>query len=365
LSFIKSEIVNKMCKTKIKNLLSFFILILISVFQMNCNDSTVINQVLEAPLPGRRDYVWTVDTLSKINSSNNYNILCGTSPQNVWCFSDNGDAGARMLHFDGKTLSSVSANVPVKAAFGLSSDEIWLADNNNAIWLYKGGQLRKAADLTLPGYGKVYINDIWGEKNGGLFAAGSAETINHDSLLAVILRYDGDCWKYVVKPSENVQFMGVRTGINTGGNLYLKAYKTGKSAEDSSGFYECNGEKLKRLYLGKGAPYNEAGILLAGNELYFAFNNKIHSLQNGEFIPVVNLNGYALYSTGYLYGRSIKDFFVFMNDGVGHYNGTDLQTIYKADWGLGFLGGAVFDNEVFFLCSDVKGISYLLHGKLK
>ena len=74
-----------------------FILSLLIILPLSCSNPTDPYDNLQ---PGRRDYVWTVDTLSAQN--NTYYRMWASSPTDVWCTSP-GDWDKSIAHFDGES----------------------------------------------------------------------------------------------------------------------------------------------------------------------------------------------------------------------------------------------------------------------
>ncbi len=57
-----------------------------------------------------------------------------------------------------------------------------------------------------------------------------------------------------------------------------------------------------------------------------------------------------------------------MSDGIAHYNGSDVQYIYKTNNNNISLQGTfvVFEKEVFIMADDIyNGLNYIIRGKLK
>ena len=77
------------------------------------------------------------------------------------------------------------------------------------------------------------------------------------------------------------------------------------------------------------------------------------------------MSEYNVYTLSKISGRSLKDFFISANDGIGHYNGTDFSTLYKI-YNAGITSSIVLEKDVYFLCPDQKVKRfYIIHGKLK
>ncbi len=72
-----------------------------------------------------------------------------------------------------------------------------------------------------------------------------------------------------------------------------------------------------------------------------------------------------------LFGRTENDLFLAMRDGICHYNGTNIQYIYKFPFtGLGVVNDPmIFEKDLFFCILNMHGsyntTNLILHGILK
>ena len=98
------------------------------------------------------------------------------------------------------------------------------------------------------------------------------------------------------------------------------------------------------------------------NNIYAQVGEKLYKYKNGSIDIFKDFSKQN--NAGGILGRSEKDFFTINWDGIGHYNGTDLITIYEKwndDWFPG--GGIVFEKDVFFIWDDSYN-TFIVHGKL-
>jgi hypothetical protein len=107
--------------------------------------------------------------------------------------------------------------------------------------------------------------------------------------------------------------------------------------------------------------------ILSGNEsawawemngrIYIIFGRKIYKHIKNQLVLWKDFS-----NTNYLgriYGRSEKDFFGVASDGLAHYNGTDLITIYPTSF---FIDDVfVMEKDIFMICEN----RIIVHGKLK
>jgi hypothetical protein len=64
----------------------------------------------------------------------------------------------------------------------------------------------------------------------------------------------------------------------------------------------------------------------------------------------------------HLKGRSEKVIFININDGIGYYNGSDIQTVFKLDSNFLFSDVMLFEKDVFLyvlIQQDVISLLYM------
>ena len=179
-----------------------------------------------------------------------------------------------------------------------------------------------------------------------------------------LLHYDGSAWKEIVKgDSGNLyQFVEVK-GEN--GDVFVQEYRGSEISDDSdvTNIYKLGGNHLDKIYSFIGYSINNQ-MEFVGEEVYFPFGTDAYTYSNGTFIKQFSVNNTNWIQ--HLSGRNPGDIFLNMWDGVAHFNGTDIQYIYR--WPLGItyftMRATIFNQDIFFLLN--RGYTNLvLHGKLK
>lgn len=316
------------------------------------------------PQAGRRDYVWTVDTLDM--PMNFIGAIWGSSPKDVWTVGGGGSSIDRLLHYDGekwKTYTKEPIYCTGETLFGFGAYDVWMGGGEGQIWHYDGqwskNFIYKVDDGDLP-----TITDIWGTKPNDIYACGTYY-YGINEFRGFVLHYDGIKWKEIIKSNFNSQFLTIRI---ENGIPYIFSYTPSQisSNNDTITFFELTDNKLKKLYSNSSAQIVYGSINAVNGKVYFLIAQDIYRYINGNFVKQVSLTHQNF---GYnFYGRNMKDLFVRMTDGLAHYNGTDLQYLYNFPLYMVSIRNVpiLFENEVFFiLWEPSKARNMVLHGKLK
>jgi len=147
----------------------FVVLVTIVLLNLGCK-KTLTGPVQD--IPGRKDYIWSVDTLNYPYSTI-YRVW-GSSPTDVWATSA-GDWDKSIFHFDGKvwTATGISGmNVP-HSVYGFASDNIYIGTGAGGIWKFDGLNWRQIAELTKDGNKQIVFDNIWGESPNDFYAFGA------------------------------------------------------------------------------------------------------------------------------------------------------------------------------------------------
>jgi hypothetical protein len=345
----------------------------------SCSSTT--EPLADNSTPGRRDYTWTVDTLINLGPHCSFDGIWGTSPTNVWVKADITNDGTKTIwHYDGQnwklfSYSSPNGYVTPYSIFGLSADNFWVGGDENDIWRYKNGNFARFGIYEIENYGPAIFQKIWGEEENNIYAVGAIYNPNDLVFYGVILHYDGEKWEYTYKPNPaiDMQFKDIKRGTNDSKDYFVVGFKVDNVQGDSVGLFKYDGKSLTKIYSeGLTADIhilpNYPGMLKIGNDIYFGFKEKIYRYKNGGLVTCLDFTGQNISDLANFYGRSTKDLFISMKDGIGHYNGSNLQTIFKYKYvgNVGCSDAAIFENEVFFLCHDLEHfVDFIVHGKLK
>ncbi len=318
--------------TKIATLLSLFAIL------NSCNSSSTEPE----SQPGRRDYVWTVDTINPGNESLLLVSIWGSSANDVWAIGASSYSATSIWHYNGRQwrCDSIPRYVQPFAIYGFSSNEVWLGNANSTIWKYNGSQWSRFGDYKVDGYDKLCINYFAGASQSNIYGVGFVELYNANKWKGLIMHYNGNSWGFVNVPETKVSFETVVIETKSGilvmsGTVY-----------DPTGFvakvYCWDGKELKELLSGSGWSF----VTKLGDEIFVTHSSKIYKYSNKQLTlwkeaSVMGSNN------NIICGRSRNDFFIGSNNGIAHYNGTDFTTIYQTD--LTVQRGITFESDVFFI----------------
>ena len=315
--------------------------------------------------PGRRDYVWTVDTIQIF--SNYIHSIWGSSPTDVWGVGPGGALTTTIWHYDGKgwTTDNVGRNISPYCVYGFAQNDVWIAGQNGKIWHYDGNSWTQNYQHTINGFIGIDIYDLYGTKRNDLYAVGTV-WFDNETRRGIILHYDGIKWGQKYLADFNSYFAKVR--VSNDGKCIVHCIKQDvvNNTRDTTVFYEFNGNGLKEIYTDENEPRQQGWIGIVSGDIVFSLGNGIYKYVNGSLEPLINYNIQTLPGTypGAVFGRNKKDIFIIVWEGITHYNGTDIQMLLNEIGGAD--GAVLFNKEVFFLNTTLmNGISLIYHGKLK
>lgn len=318
--------------------------------------------------PGRRDYTWTVDTLS--GPWDPIYRIWGSSPTDLWAITSGGDIRNSIYHFDGTrwTTGKYIIHYGLFSIYGFSQNNVYIGAQNR-IYRFDGVSWKETAVLTKDGHDyDIVFDNMWGESLWGpptaLFAFGAYpddKGLANNSVIALFNFRDN---KWSMLNTNGLKGIVEELYRNKPDNrIYLRVIKYSNTF-DSTFIYEYNNPgKYTELY--KTILSNQGAYLsLINGEVYFVLKTEIATRIGNRFQAILKLDGTNF--SGGIWGRNLKDIFLTMTDGLAHYNGNDIKYLFHFDKPNTYTSGAVlFDKEVFFLVYEFQtSLSLIYHGKL-
>ncbi|MBU0473097.1 MAG: hypothetical protein KKF62_02910 [Bacteroidetes bacterium] len=308
--------------------------------------------------PGRRDYVWTEDTLDVARSDYmTFRDVVGNSPDDIWLGTLDATSNTEFWHYNGVEWKSLPFPGIIPTALLLFEDNtLWAGTGQDYIWKRENGQWTESFKIELKGYDKVAIYSMAGQTKDNIYAVGWATSYSEDTYKGIILHYDGANWNFVDIPYLTSGFVEIvyQKNINT---YFIYSVSTENSIITYQ-IFEFDGVLLKEII----SPYGSLILSKVGDIAYFSLNQKVYKYINKEMKLWKDFTGTSFKTV--IFGRSESDFFNHSYEGIGHYNGLNYETIYKTH--LELYGMTIFEKDIFICSEDYKNHKYIIiHGKLK
>jgi len=342
----------------------FLAFILLTLLSFNTCDENPVNG--DNIKPGRRDYVWTVDTIPVANSV--MKDMWGSSPSDVWAISHSAWE-VSISHFDGGVWTSygVTGLINPFSIYGFSNNNIFIGAENGQIWKFDGSNWKLFAELTKNGHNDIVFDNIWGESSNSFYAFGAYPDENGYANNSVIAQHQAGNWN-MLNTSTLYGIVEKLYKNNSDNRIYLQVIG-GRNFTDSTHIYEYVNSEYLKLYGNIWTKGLQADISLVNGEVYFVLGGQIARRVHNQFQTILNVNNPEFYQR--IWGRSSKDIFLLMTDGLAHFNGSNIEYLFHFTFGQAtpwtqIYGAALFENEVFFLVDEPPtGLSLVYHGILK
>lgn len=346
-------------------LLLITVLSLLIISMLSCKKDSITSPPEDNSIPGRRDYVWTVDTLN--TPYDPMFRLWGSSSNDIWTTSG-GSWDQSISHFNGEQWSSFGVNgiIVPWAIYGFSYDDVYVGSESGKIWRYNGSTWTRFAELTKNGHTNLHFENIWGESPDDFYAVGAYPDEHTVFNKSVIAHFNNNSWTML--NTGNLIGNVVHLYKNALDNkIYLRLTKIGDATSlDSTIIYELNDGKYYNLYGNIWTKGLMADISFINNEVYFILGNEIARRINNHFNTILNVNDQDFNQR--IWGRNSKDIFLLMTDGLAHYNGSDIAYLFYFNQTLGteIYGAGLFEKDVFFLVYEpTTHLNLIYHGTLK
>jgi hypothetical protein len=347
-----------------KKIISFSLqTIILSLILTSCKDNSV-NSVDNTP-PGRRDYVWTLDTL--VTQNNSIHCIWGSSPTDVWVGGGGGITPYdRLWHFDGNVWRPYNHHVSVfpTCIFGFAQNDVWMGGNDGKIFHFNGSTWSQNYRYWNDTLYTTEVRSLCGISPDNIYAVGTIYYNINDQPKSFILHYDGNNWTPLFISSEYVQFLEIDID---GNNIYIYGYMNPTdSTLETVAFYKMNGNKAVKIFQKTTREITWASPCQIGAHTYFLIGKDLTFYINGKFSTLVTFDVDEF--NYYVSGRSLKDLFLHMRNGLAHYNGENIEYLYQFD--NSFISiyhkPLLFEKDVYFTVHDnMNDINLILEGKLE
>jgi len=330
------------------------------------------------PKPGKRDYVWTVDTLAYPGSFQTLmRDIWASSAKDVYVVGHNDQNRGKMYHYDGSDWKLVRLStseggnilgpIDLVAVHGFDSNNVWAVGekiytnpnpppdflDSSLIIHYDGTGWRE-----VPIERGSFLTTIWGANPNNIWAAGIYGSLYH---------YDGVTWEKI-SFDTTINF-GAMFGFSSS-DIYVPCGRKidTVSPDDTSQYllYHYDGQKWMPIdsflaYPGYGSAKFGYSKLWGTSDVSMYSVGQMIFQKNGSAWKIILATTLAFYD---IFGSSdLNVFAVGMYNQIFHFNGEDW---YRFDQFIDlnkYCEGVWCDgNEVFLISSDSRR-TYVLHGK--
>ncbi|MDX9924293.1 MAG: hypothetical protein RBS48_05965 [Ignavibacteriaceae bacterium] len=161
-------------------------------------------------------------------------------------------------------------------------------------------------------------------------------------------------WKHINIPDIQASFSSIK--LDDAGNILIGGYDL---IDHREVLWYYDQKNLKEI---TSTNSTTSSITVMQGISYVMINKKLSLFKKGnltELLDFTYLNGFV----GGIWGRSINDCFILTDEGISHYNGTDLKLIYPTSlWIRSFL---IFNNGIMVLMRNHEsGEIIILKGEL-
>lgn len=349
-----------------KNIVLLFCVGVLIILLNSCNSEVVTFK--DDSTPGRRDYVWTI--IDSTGSDLNLSKIWGDSPDNIWI--SGGFAvkeEERLWHYDGAKLKAVGSwDFYPSGIFGFGKNNI-LSPSWENIWANYGNGWQKSFSINKAEYSSYYglgLYDINGNITSNLWAVGTVWDETGTIEDGILYQNKGTGWtrKYITS-LKNVYFAKVFPGYSENQCFIWGVRRKYQPWVDSSAVWEYDGKNLKQIHVGIMEDMeNGCAMNKINGVIYITIGKKIYRYIYGKLYEYLTVTHPDFVFA--VYGRNEKDLLLWGKEGLLHYNGTDVQYIYKSEWPIFILERVLtFDKEIYFCAkNENNGKYYFIKGVL-
>lgn len=327
---------------------------------LSCREN--INNIIETeiePEPGRRDYVWTADTIKDRLWVNKF---VGESANDVWAVNMDGAGNDCIYRYNGVEWYPFAINLSepiytLTSAF-LINGKVWFTSNEGDIWLYNNGVMKKEEKFSYEN-NNLILFDLDGKNENEIYSSGGRGIGNNRD--GSLCYYDGSKW--IQKPLLKGFGGFYKICYSSKSNKYYLASRIDHEIYDTTRVYEYDESKLKTIW--ETSTGETCTFSSVDGYLFITLKNSVYRYYKNEFELLFTDNSQKF--AGAIDGRNKNDLLVTAFDGIKHWNGTNL--VYVKQFPQNIIVKhkmIVFENDVFFETKDNNtNYDIIYHGKLK
>lgn len=336
--------------------LSIFTFLIFIVFN-SCGDNGIEPNIE----PGRRDYEWKEDTLNMGIESLTLTRIWANNPQDVWVLGFGTTAFVEIWHYNGEKWANQNEPkqlniIQPKAIHGFSSNDVWIGTGENQIWHYNGKSWNLFQTLSIVGYDRITIENIYGNSPNDVYAVGAASNYATSNYTGIILHFNGNKWEFKNIENRKINLSAICYEKNS--NLFFLLGTNFDNGNFLDKIFTFDGLELKEI----SSSLDGYGLGNAGDKVYINSNQKVYKYRDMKLIFWKDF-----YETNFMTnitGRSENDFINSAYNGIGHYNGSNYETIYKTK--LDINGISILEKDLFVITHDqATHKSIIIHGWLE
>jgi hypothetical protein len=284
--------------------------------------------------------------------------MWGANANDVWAVGLSYLNAYCIWHFDGKSWKNYVPDKYINpfCIWGTTNNNIWIGSTDGAFWHYDGFKWNKFSESIIPNYQKFIPQWMSGKSENDIYAVGFADSIGGGTYKGVIMHFNGVNWKEVNIPLIKNSFKEICYDKNSG-NFYISAWEFNSTYEY---IYSFNGQNLNQIY----KTNRLIGLDNLGQEVIAIIDySKVYKIKSNSVELLIDFSSTQF--GGWAFGRNNLDILTANNDGIGHYNGTNLVTIYpKWNIELNRIGSLIFEKDFYYVWEDSYN-TFIVHGKLE
>jgi len=340
-----------------------FFLVTLTSISFNCSENTVDSTDLLPP--GRRDYIWTVDTLSYSGSYQTLmNVIWGKNSNNLWVAGHNESGFGKMYHFNGEKWIPVELiDIPTPIFYsilGLDENNIFIAGSAN----YIVNSTIIDSSLVIHFDGDKWNSSLLNEGRSLFSITGNDNDVYAAGLDKSFFHFDGVNWTKIemdfYTPSDFQNHYASSILKRTNLNMIMN-YVCIKEALTLNYFLEYKGINWVKI----DSFFNTSNNISWGKKFWESPQGSTYSV-NPSFYKLNGIKWERVIIDDNIYtavnGTDEKNLFI-AGQKVFHFNGNDWYEFKDISLNYGNASAIhCVDNEVFIVFSD--GIkSFIVRGK--